>query len=154
MIGRTLDRYGDLGLLILRIGLGFGFIWWHGWPKLSGGVERWAGTGGAIENFGIGFAHQWWGLAAALAESVGGLLIILGLFFRPALAAVFIVMVVAFTNHVVTGRGTPGHAFKNAWVLAGLFLIGPGKYSLDHWLFRRRAGAGPRAGAGGGTADR
>lgn len=142
MLWTSLDRYRDAGLLIARVGFGIGFVWFHGVPKLTGGAERWAGTGNAMANFGITFAVEWWGLAAALAEALGGLLIALGFFFRPAALAIMAVMIVATTNHIVSGQGTPAHAFKNAWLFAGLFFTGPGRYSVDHLLARRRARAG------------
>lgn len=140
MLWKGLERHLDLGLLIVRIGFGLGFFWYHGLPKLTGGPERWAGVGGAMDSLGIGFVPVWFGLAAAIAEGVGGLLIALGLLFRPAAAAIFIVMVVATVNHMVTGVGTPAHSFKNAWLFVGLFLIGPGKYSLDQLLADRARG--------------
>ena len=139
MLWKTLDRYRDAGLLVLRLGFGLGFFWFHGLPKLTGGAERWAGTGDAMSNFGITFGPEWWGLAAAIAETFGGLLIALGLFFRPAALALMFVMIVATTNHFVTGQGSPAHALKNIFLFAGLVLIGPGRYSVDAWLEGRRA---------------
>lgn len=103
VIWKALDRYRDLGLLVARIGFGAGFVWFHGLPKLTGGPERWAGTGAAMSDFGLDFAPEFRGLAAALAETVGGLLLIAGLFFRPVCLALLAVMVVATTNDVVTG---------------------------------------------------
>ena len=37
-------RFHDLGLLLLRIGLGVVFVV-HGFPKLAGGPAAWAGLG-------------------------------------------------------------------------------------------------------------
>ena len=37
MLWTALERHRDLGLLIARIGFGGGFIWYHGWPKLTAG---------------------------------------------------------------------------------------------------------------------
>lgn len=138
MIWHRLERFRDFGLLILRLGFGFGFFWFHGLPKLTADPERWARTGSAIGSLGIDFAPAAWGLAAGIAEGVGGILFALGLLFRPVALAMLAVMIVATTNHFVTGQGTPAHAFKNAWVLAGILFVGPGRYSLDHLLARRR----------------
>lgn len=131
-------RWLDTGLLILRLGFGLGFVYFHGWSKLRGGPERWAGIGDAVEHLGIGFGFTFFGFLAAVAEAIGGLLIALGLFFRPAALLVAGTMLVAWTMHVRTGNGTPAHAFKNLWVALGLSMIGPGRYSLDHWLASRR----------------
>jgi len=131
-------RAYDLGLLVLRLGFGLGFIWYHGWPKIVGGPERWAGIGGAMGNYGITFGQQYWGLAAGLAESVGALLIVLGLFFRPMAAVLAFVMLTATVNHITTGQGTPAHSFKNIWVFAGLAVMGAGRYSLDRMLAERK----------------
>ena len=69
----------DLGLLLLRLAVGFSMLVFHGWGKLTGGPEAWARVGGSMGNLGIGLWPEAWGLAAALAESLGSLLLILGL---------------------------------------------------------------------------
>jgi len=138
MVWNGLERYRDEGLLIARVGFGLGFVWYHGWPKLSGGMERMTGTGRAMESIGLGFAPELFGVAAALAETLGGLFLALGLLYRPAAFAIAIVMFVATMNHIVTGQGTAAHSFKNFWVLLGLGIVGPGRYSLDHMLSERR----------------
>jgi putative oxidoreductase len=124
----------DLGLLLLRLGVGLGFVFFHGWDKLSGGPERWTAVGGAVGQIGIGFGHTYFGALAAFSESVGALLLALGFLFRPAAALLFCTMTMATIQHVTTGQGTPAHAFKNAWVFLGLMLIGPGRWSIDAWI--------------------
>ncbi|MBO6573855.1 MAG: DoxX family protein [Rhodothermales bacterium] len=136
------DRYHDLGLLILRLGFGLAFIYYHGWSKLTGGPERWEGIGGAMEMFGIGFGHTAFGFLAAFAESIGALMIAAGLFFRPVAALLAFTMLVASARHWITGQGTPAHALKNMFVLVGLMGIGPGRYSVDAWLQARRGAGG------------
>jgi len=44
----------DVGILILRVGLGVMFIF-HGWPKISGGPQVWEAVGGAVSAMGIKF---------------------------------------------------------------------------------------------------
>jgi putative oxidoreductase len=130
-------RWVDLGLLVLRLGFGLGFVYFHGWSKLIGGPERWAGVGSAVEHFGIGFGHTAFGFAAAFAEAIGGILIAIGLFFRPVALLLAGTMFVAWFRHVAIGQGTPAHAFKNLWVALGLAIVGPGRYSVDHWWASR-----------------
>ena len=72
-----MDRYRDLGLLILRIGFGLSLFWYHGYPKLVGGPATWERID-AVANIGITFGHAAFGLAAALSEGVGGLLFAAG----------------------------------------------------------------------------
>ncbi len=140
MIWQALEKYRDVGLLVVRLGFGLGFIYFHGWPKLAGGTEMWAGVGGAMSNFGIGFGQTFFGFLATLAETLGALLFAAGLFFRPACAALCFTMFVATVNHIASGVGTPSHAFKNMWVFLGLMMVGPGKYSVDALLSRRLGG--------------
>lgn len=136
--GFDTERWKDIGLLLLRLGFGFGFIFFHGWAKLTGGPEQWAGVGGAVEHLGIGFGHTFFGFLAAFAEAIGGLLFAVGFLFRPAAILIAGTMFVAWVMHVTTGQGSPAHAFKNMWVALGLAMIGPGRYSVDAWLARRR----------------
>lgn len=138
-----LPRSYDAGLLVIRLGVGLTFLWLHGWSKITGGPERWARLGGSLEPFGIAFAPEIWGLLAALAESLGGLLLALGLIFRPAAFALLMTMAIAVTSHLLDGDGWRGasHALKMAFVFLGLFVSGPGRYSLDERFFgdtRRR----------------
>ena len=97
----------DLGLLILRVGIGVMFIF-HAIPKLMGGPAGWEG----LARFGLpflpeGFIAIAFGFAAMATELVGGLLLALGKFHRITTAALAGVMLVATTTKVsnVTGIG-------------------------------------------------
>ena len=130
------DRYRDHALLVLRAGFGIMFML-HGWPKITGGPEKWAGIGGAMSNFGITFAPTFWGLMASLAEFVGGLLLVLGLLTRPACLALIMTMIVAATMHITKGDDFPkiSHPIESGIVFLGLLGLGAGRFSLDHTLF-------------------
>ncbi len=52
MILHTLDRHRDVGLLVLRVGMGVMFML-HGFPKLMGGPELWTRIGGATAAVGM-----------------------------------------------------------------------------------------------------
>lgn len=135
MILTFLDKHRDIGLLILRIGLGCMFLF-HGLPKLFGGPERWEKIGGAMGSIGITFLPAFWGFMAAISEALGGICLITGLFVRPACILLTITMLVATASHLSRGDGLKGsaHAIEVGIVFLSLILIGPGKYSLDEKL--------------------
>ena len=132
-----LDRYRDVGLLVLRVGLGAMMVG-HGWPKLIGGPETWERLGGAMSHLGVTAAPTAWGLAAALSESLGGVLLVLGLATRPAAASLAFTMFVAFWMHWAGGDGFRGwsHAAEDGIAFVAILLLGPGRYSLDARLGR------------------
>jgi len=129
----SLGKYKDLGLLLMRIGLGLFFITIHGFPKLAGGPEMWAGVGSAMSNINIHFFPTFWGFMAALAEGLGGLFLLLGLFYRPACIFLLFTMIMAGIYHLSAGDGmaVASRALEMAVVFFGLIFVGPGKYSLD-----------------------
>jgi putative oxidoreductase len=125
------NQYRDAGLLFLRIGLGVSFLI-HGFPKLLGGPEKWTALGGAMGLLGLDFAPLFWGLMAALSETLGGLLLMLGIFFRPACLFLALTMAVALNMHISKGDPFPvySHALEDGIVFLALILIGPGKFIL------------------------
>ena len=129
----------DLGLLFLRVGIGAMFMG-HGWPKLAGGPARWTGLGKAVSHLGIDFGHTFFGFAAAVSEFFGGLLLAVGLFFRPGCALLLSTMVVASTMHLRKGDSftASSHAIEAAILFAALLLIGPGRHTLHEWIRRSK----------------
>lgn len=131
---KSLNGYTDLGLFILRTGLGTMFMVAHGWPKLIEGPERWARVGGAMKNLGIDFAPQVWGLLAGCTEFFGGLLLVLGLFVRPASIALALVMVVASLSVFARAgsfMGNNAHPVEVGIAVLALVFLGAGRFSLD-----------------------
>jgi putative oxidoreductase len=90
-----------------------------------------------MQRFGIDFGAPFWGFMISFAESVGALLIAVGFLTAPMSWILAIGMFVAWTGHIASGQGNPGHSFKNMVVLVGIALSGPGRYSVDAWLRSR-----------------
>lgn len=133
----------DLGILVVRIAMGFGFLYWHGWGKITGGAERWESLGGSVSRFGIDFAPTFWGFMISFDESIGAIMILVGILTVPMSLILAIGMFVAWTGHIASGQGNPGHSFKNMVVLLGLVLTGPGRYSIDALIWSRTASTDP-----------
>ena len=82
---------------------------------------------------------------AAFAEFGGGILLVLGLLFRPACFLMVFTMFVAASVHWLdaaeAGEGLKGklmessHAIEAGFVFLSLLFTGPGKYSVDSKLF-------------------
>lgn len=128
----ALNKYSNFGLLLMRAGLGVMMII-HGLPKITGGPEKWVKIGGAMSNLGVHFFPVGWGFAAAVAEAIGGVLIVLGLAFRPACLMILFTMIVAATMHLSKGETLmeSSHAIELAFAFFGMLFVGPGKYSVD-----------------------
>jgi putative oxidoreductase len=127
----------DLGILIIRIGIGISFMI-HGYPKLIGGIETWKELGGVMQMIGINFVPQFWGFMAAFSEFFGGLFLLLGLFFMPACVLLSITMIMAIVMHAVNGDGYNdySHALVALILFVGLAVAGPGKFSV--WVKKKK----------------
>lgn len=137
MVLRFLSKYRDTGLLLLRILIGLSFLA-HGLPKLTAGHLLWVKLGKSMQFVGMGAYPIFWGFMAALSESLGGFLLLIGFCFRPACLFLFITMVVATTMHFNTTPGdlyekwdVASHAIELGSLFLSLLLIGPGKFSVD-----------------------
>jgi putative oxidoreductase len=128
----NLSNYRNMGLLIIRVGLGVMFVW-HGYPKVLGGPDKWEQLGASTKYVGIHFAPTFWGFMSGCTETFGGFLLVLGLAFRPVCILLVVNLIVAALMHFGTGGGLgqAAHAIEDAIVFAGLLFVGPGKYSVD-----------------------
>ncbi len=132
----VIEGRAALGLLIVRLVAGAAFLS-HGWGKIQTPFS-WMPPDAPVP--GVLQA-----LAAVSEFFGGGLGWIVGFLTPLASLGVLATMTVAVMFHAGRGDpfvGTGGPSFELAlvyWVLALLFLlIGPGRYSLDAQLFRRR----------------
>lgn len=119
----------DLGLLLLRL-IVAGMMIAHGVGKFMGG--NFEGLGSNMAVFGIEFGYAFWGFMAALAQTVGGFLVVVGFVFRLACVMVLCTMIVAVAMHLDAGDGImgSGHAIKTGAVFLALLFTGAGRYAL------------------------
>ncbi|WP_110953688.1 DoxX family protein [Anaerosinus massiliensis] len=122
----------DYALLIFRIILGGMFIW-HGYPKITGGIETWTNLGKSLSVVGITFAPAMFGFLSGLSEFVGGICFVLGFFYRIASFFLFSNMIVAFGTQMIAGKGLfkASQSLEDGAAFLAAVFIGPGKYSLD-----------------------
>lgn len=139
MILNHFNRFREIGILVMRIGMGIAFVI-HGLPKIVGGVPVWEELGRAMGFIGITSFPAFWGFMAGLAEFGGGILLILGVLFRPACMALAFTMLNAMMYHIGKGQGFSdfSHAMEDGIIFLALLLIGPGKYSLDEKFDAKR----------------
>jgi putative oxidoreductase len=130
---------GSLGLLVLRLVLGLALAM-HGYQKLDHAFS-WMGP----DAWAPGFLQA----LSVLAEFGGGIALLLG--FLTPLAALLVVanmLVALFAVHIPHGdmlvavRGSGHGSFDLAALYAAgaccLMLVGPGLYSLDAIIFKRK----------------
>lgn len=126
-------RMADLGPLLMRVGIGSAFAY-HGWLKFDGGVANFAGFLDSL-NVPLPEVVAW---LQVMAEGIGGLLLIAGLFTRFVTLPLIGIMVGAILLvkadlGFVVADGSPGFSYETALLagLLGLLFVGPGRYSLD-----------------------
>ena len=131
----------DLGLFILRLGVGLSMAIFHGYGKIAGGPERWERIGGAIGNLGVSFLPTLWGFLAAFSEFFCSIFLILGILFRPAALFLACTMFIAALNHLNLPEDAPNSGFSGAShaielmaVYIALLFLGSGKFTVTSKL--------------------
>jgi putative oxidoreductase len=134
----------DWALLMLRVATAGLLVWYHGWAKFTGatgylfGGSDWGFTG-FVESIGFPLP-AFFAVCAALAESIGCLMLAAGLFTRRAGVLVAATMSVAVYHHARTDMRIE---LASLYLLISLFfaLAGAGKLSVDEWLRGRSKSA-------------
>jgi len=125
---RILDRLQPLALLVMRLVLGAIMVG-HSYPKVFGGLQSYVHF---LSSLGL---PGWLAYVSAIAELVGGILLIAGLFTRIAALAVCVDMGVAIGKfHWKNGLlGDNGYQLPLALAALAfaLILFGAGPIALD-----------------------
>jgi len=131
---RYLDRLQPLALLVMRLALG-AIMLAHGYHKVFGGLHHHAQM---VAEMGL---PAWLGYVSSFAEFLGGLLLLIGFFTRPAAFAIFVDLSVAIWkvhlhNGLTGSPDRPGYEFALAAAALAFALIcfGGGPIALDHVL--------------------
>jgi putative oxidoreductase len=135
----------DIGILLLRLVVGLTLAA-HGTQKLFGwfGGYGLTGTGGFLEQLGFVPGRRN-ALFAGLAETVGGVLLALGLLTPAGAALIIAVMVVAIVSvHLQHGFFVNQQGYEYTLLLAiaalSVAFTGPGAFSIDSVVGDRLAG--------------
>ena len=129
-MGWLLNKYSpEWGGFFLRLALGTVFMA-HGWEKLNGPL-------GTPEGFNItswGWPYpEVWAWAVAIVETLGGLLLVVGLFTRFAAVLSACVMIVALVRVRLASGFLGGFELEVTLLLIAIALIitGAGRISVD-----------------------
>lgn len=132
------ETKNDIGLLILRVGLGAFILIGHGWGKLAGFGEL---AGNFPDPIGLGSTASL--VLAIFAEVLCALLIIIGLGTRFAAAPLLVTMLVAaFVVHADDPWNKKEFALLYAIPFLTLLFTGGGRFALDGLIERRKNNRG------------
>ena len=139
------NRLHDIGLLLLRVAAGAMLFLGHGWAKITHFSER-AGLFanpihlGSVPSFTL----------VVFAEIFCSALVAVGLLTRWAVVPIVIFMLVAgFIQHAQDPWNRKELAFMYLAAFLPLLFTGPGRFSIDALIAKRRSGrAGPDVGVG------
>lgn len=129
----------NFGLLCMRLVLGSTMIA-YGVPKFLGGSAYLQQVGSAMKIFGLGSGFEAFGLLAAMIEVVGGIMLILGTFYRTSCLMLAFVMVMAtlFKRATLPDGATSVdfimaclHPLSMAGIFLSILFLGPGRLSVQ-----------------------
>jgi putative oxidoreductase len=127
-----LSKYRETGLLLFRASIGLIMIILIA-PVLWNGQGSWEHFGSAMRHLDFHSHYTFWGFLGALLGCAGGVLMVLGLFFRVGvlltLAVTLVHLIAVWNSHSDFLVRLP--ALEMAIILLCLLFIGPGKYSVD-----------------------
>ena len=129
---KNLGTTTSLGALLLRVGFGLLMIPQHGYAKLIG----FSAYKENFIDFGLGTTVS---LSLAIfAEFFCSILLVFGLFTRLATIPLLTTMLIAIYLHnwAIVGEHELATAYFIAY--AAILWIGPGNYSIDYLLFKRK----------------
>jgi putative oxidoreductase len=118
----------DIGWTLVRVVFGFGLAYFHGVPKVFGG--KMVAFTHSVASLGFPFP-TFFAWSAALSELVGGTLVMLGLFTRPAAAVAGFTMLVALHRLQNEPFARSELAMMYFSVMCFATLIGSGRFGLD-----------------------
>src|SRR5947209_6636270 len=121
-----LSKYRDIGLLLFRVSIGLVFVLLLA-PILWSGHESWEHFGSAMRNLGFHSHYRLWGFVGAIIGCAGGMLMIIGFFFRFGVLFALTVTAVHLLS-VMHSRGdfyVRLPAFEMSILLLSLLFIGP-----------------------------
>jgi len=129
----------DIGLLVLRVGLGLMMAVGHGWGKVVNYTDR-------MNSFPdpLGVSSPVSMALAGGAEFFGALLLAAGLLTRavalPLTFTMFVAGIIVQANAPFFGPQAPNKEFALIYLVGflALFFTGPGKFSVDQVLFGRK----------------
>lgn len=117
----------DVSLLVLRLFTAFFMFFGHGWGKLS---NVFSGNFQFGDPLGLGPEVSL--ILSAFAEGICSILIMVGFYTRAAAIFLIINMTVAFLFvHITDPFGRMEMALLYLVIFLSVFLLGPGKYSID-----------------------
>ena len=125
-----------MSLLILALRIVFGIL------LMSHGVQKWANFSAMSDSFPdpLGIGSQLSLILAIFGEMVCSIAFIFGFLYRLAMIPMIFTMCMAFfVIHANDPFATKELAFVYLAVFILLYITGPGKYSLDHFIAKALA---------------